>query len=125
MLAVSASANTNCNWFTSYRSLDGSCNNLFSPSLGAAGSFYRRGPDGAQYAANNGPITYPQRPYERVISNAICRADPSLLDNDIPHSLFATMFGQFVNHDLENNGFVDPTTLNYPDEIAVPQFDDR
>jgi len=107
-----------------YRTVDGSCNNIFSPTLGKAGNFYRRGPDGAQYGANNAPITYPQRPYERVVSNAIARADPSVLDTDVPHTLFATLFGQFINHDLENNAFVDPGLLSYPDMLAVPEYTD-
>jgi len=97
------------------RSLDGSCNNLLSPSLGQSGEFYRRGDEGAEYNADNTPVT--NRPAERVISNRICRDNPSLLD-PIRHSILATQFGQFVNHDLNNNAFQNPQSLTYPSHLV-------
>lgn len=106
------------------RTYDGTCNNLEDTDLGASEEFYRRGPEGAQYGAYNQPIGYPQRPIERVASNKIARADPSMRDS-IPHSLFATQFGQFINHDFENNRFVSPNGLDYPDQLLVPETNDE
>jgi len=103
------------------RTYDGTCNNLVDPSAGSSGEFYRRGPEGAAYGPGNTPIN---RGVERVISNKIARADPSLRDS-IRHSLFATQFGQFVNHDLDNNLFVDPNSISYPDALSVPETNDE
>mgnify|MGYP002388839138 FL=1 len=104
------------------RTYDGTCNNQFDTDLGSSGEFYRRGPEGAAYGPGNTPIN---RGIERVISNKIARADPSARDA-IPHSLFATQFGQFVNHDLDNNLFVDPNSAtDYPDILEVPETNDE
>jgi len=104
-----------------YRALDGSCNNEDDPDLGSAGQFYRRGPEGAEYGPGNTPVSF--RPIERVVSNKVARDDPALVD-PIPHSLFATQFGQFINHDIDNNAFDEPYNTNYPDGITIPEKDD-
>ncbi len=85
-----------------YRSLDGTCNNLLFPNRGASMQFYRRGREGAEYA-DNVSLKVTDRPNERSISNVIgAQAQPPLVD-PIPHSMMAVMFGQFINHDFEDN----------------------
>jgi len=118
---VAASYQTGCANYLFTRTLDGSCNNLFDANHGVAGSFYRRGHEGAEYNPDNTPVS--NRPIERVISNKIARPNPALRDS-IRHSLFATQFGQFVNHDLNNNRFQDPDSINYPDKLSIPELDD-
>jgi len=105
-----------------YRTYEGSCNNLFFPNSGKAGIFYSRGAEGAEFADGvSQPVS--NRPNERVISNAISRDDPNQNDA-IPHSLFSTQFGQFVNHDLDNNRLINSSDLSFANEISVPELDD-
>jgi len=120
-LLVALSHQYDCSSHLTLRTLDGSCNNLFDAKLGSAGRFYRRGHEGAEYNPDGTPIT--NRPIERVVSNKIARANPSLRDS-IRHSLFSTQFGQFVNHDLENNRFTNPESSDYPEKLVVPDKDD-
>lgn len=99
-------------------SIDGRCNNLLFPSWGTVDSFYKTGPEGTeQYPWQDVPQVSPlptyanasllpppgPRPRARIVSNAMgVRANP-LEDDPINHALFATSFGQFINHDLEDN----------------------
>lgn len=112
---------THCNLLSKYRTHDGTCNNLIFRDLGSVGQFFRRGFEGAEYERDGSPVT--DRPVERVVSNRVSRNDPALED-EIPHSMFATQFAQFINHDLNNNGFDDPETLSYTDVLQVPELDD-
>ncbi len=113
------------------RSIDGKCNNLRHPDKGAAGSFLRTGREGKEpYPWQSVPalsfqgktLTYGQiselpssgpRPHARVISNKMSRRSSELTD-DTPHSVFAVIFAQFVNHDLESNRFVNASTQAAP-----------
>jgi len=112
-----------CDPFASYRSLDGSCNNLLFPHAGQAGGFLSRGREGAEYADGiSVPVT--NRPNERLISNTVGVDDPSKLDN-LNHTMFAVMFGQFINHDLQNNRFLAGEDILVEDStIPLVQKDD-
>ena len=113
---------TDCSQWLTYRTLDGRCNNLLDPLHGAAGRVMRRGPEGAEYNSDGTPRT--DLPIERVVSNKIARPNPTLRDS-IRHSLFATQFGQFVNHDIALNRFENPESDDYPVKLDIPDKDDR
>jgi hypothetical protein len=84
-----------------YRQIDGTCNNIANPLLGAAGQPYRRGPEGQYYGPD---FSWPvgDIPNERVLSNTIVRGDPSL-ENSFKTNMLFTQFLQFMTHDLDHN----------------------
>lgn len=85
------------------QSIDGTCNNLANPQFGASFTTYRRGPEGAEFLAG-GVSPVDDRPDPRVVSNRLGAEDPaSPAEDEIPHNMLAVMFGQFINHDFENN----------------------
>ncbi|RUS32697.1 heme peroxidase, partial [Jimgerdemannia flammicorona] len=103
----------NCGFDTLFiRTIDGSCNNLQVPTWGKAGNYYSRGPEGAQYARGTSSGHW-QTVDSRVISNAVAAngqppngVGSSFGDevlSDLPVSLMGVYFGQFINHDMENN----------------------
>ncbi|KAL3907318.1 MAG: hypothetical protein SGILL_008924, partial [Bacillariaceae sp.] len=103
LLCVSVSGNpVDCDPSAS-QTLDGTCNNLLDQTLGAAFTPFRRGSEGAEYEDNvSTPVT--SRPGPREISNKVGNEDVSTAGVDpIPHNMMAVMFGQFINHDFENN----------------------
>jgi len=97
---VAGCANADCD-ITEPQRLDGSCNNLENPLWGSAFTVYKRGSEGAEYE-DGIKMKVQDRPNERDISNSISVDHPSVIDS-IPHNMFAVIFGQFINHDFENN----------------------
>ncbi|RUS17743.1 heme peroxidase, partial [Endogone sp. FLAS-F59071] len=94
------------------RTLDGSCNNINHPDWGQAGSYFYRGPEGAQYAPNTTSDPW-QTVDSRLISNTIGNdgqpvspvgsSDGNQVLTHSPINLLGVYFGQWVNHDLEYN----------------------
>lgn len=112
-----------------FRTLDGSCNNVFFKEWGKTETFFRVGQEGLEaYPWAHVPKVDPMPTYAdlstlpsdgprgnaRNISNLLCTRDGDELDeiDSINHSMFSVMFGQFVNHDLENNQFVESDNPN-------------
>lgn len=104
-----------------YRTLDGKCNNVLFENWGRALTYYKNGPEGREaYPWAQVPQVVPMINYSDVdslptqgprgngrdISNAFCKreSDDEVDPND--HSMFAIFFGQFINHDMENNQMV-------------------
>jgi len=106
-----------------YRSFDGTCNDIWDPLVGAAGGFYTRGPEGAEYLnlAEGTPVD--NRPIERVVSNKISRDDPSEAD-PLGHNLFSNIFGQFITHELDNNRFLNAESATNDLVLSVPESND-
>ena len=111
------------------QSIDGTCNNLGNPTFGAAFTVYRRGLEGAEYL-NDGVSPVSNRPNPRDVSNRLGAEDPdSTAEDAIPHNMLAVMFGQFINHDFENNDKKDlfvtkqENPLVFAQDLIVPDTD--
>eukprot|EP01127_Copromyxa_protea_P022582 TRINITY_DN816_c0_g2_i1.p1 TRINITY_DN816_c0_g2~~TRINITY_DN816_c0_g2_i1.p1 ORF type:complete len:640 (+),score=180.38 TRINITY_DN816_c0_g2_i1:42-1961(+) len=111
-----------------HRSLDGSCNNLLHPTWGAENNFFAVGPEGREvYPWIQVPQVRPLPTYaeahtlpspgprgsSRLISETLSKRANETAESPIPHSDFAIFFGQFLNHDLENNRFVNASSRAY------------
>src|SRR6478735_437963 len=87
-----------------YRALDGRGNNAVDPERGAAPGLMSRGPEGADYA--DGLRRPMDRGNERTISRRLFLAGPELEHRERPElNMISVLFGQFLNHDLEDNHF--------------------
>lgn len=116
------------------RTIDGSCNNLLFKNWGQAGTLYAEGPEGRELyeAQRNFQSTEPTevlykdqdslpdydgpRGNARNISNKLCTRTDEEEENvvdEVNHSMFSNIFGQFVNHDLENNRMVNASSRDY------------
>ena len=102
----------------SVRSIDGSGNNLANPSWGAAFTQLRRRIP-SDYGDGVSTLAGSDRPGSREISNVV-----SAQDGSIPNSQGATdmlwQWGQFVDHDIDLTGGIDPAE---PEPIPVPESD--
>ena len=110
----------NCNSPTvnKFRTIDGTCNNLNNPTLGAAftpfgrliGAVYEDGisqPVGFQQASEKNRPFDPRRPSPRLISNRIIRD----LQLNQPQATYMLMqWGQFLDHDYAY--LIESSTLN-------------
>ena len=89
---------------TEYRSLDGTGNNLAQPALGSAPGVMSRGPEGFSYA--DGIRRPHDRGNERTISRRLYGLQDVLTERERPNiNMIAVLFGQFLNHDKEDNYF--------------------
>jgi peroxidase len=89
-----------------YRALDGRGNNPVDPTRAAAPGLMSRGPEGADYA--DGLRRPMDRGNERTISRRLFSVGPDLVDREAPDlNMISVLFGQFLNHDLEDNHFFD------------------
>jgi peroxidase len=87
-----------------YRSVTAHGNNLANPSLGSAPGLMQRGDEGADYA--DGMRRPHDRGNERSISNKFHALKDVLVDPHRAHfNMVAVLFGQLLNHDLEENRF--------------------
>jgi len=107
VLTVSfASAQTTCTGeYMSIRTFDGTCNNLANVDAGSADSIMIRGREGFAYADTTAPFktgVQADRPNLREVSNRILKAPTSPKDRKTCNrlSLFHSMFGQFLTHDM-------------------------
>jgi len=112
-----------------YRTVDGECNNVLFPDWGRALEYYSNGPEGReaypwqtvpQFPRGEVP-TYAEldqlpssgpRGNARDISNALCIREVDDID-PINHSMLSVMFGQFLNHDMENNQMVNASSRDH------------
>lgn len=99
------------------RTFDGSCNNLLFNQRGKTGTFYQTGPEGREaypgiyepapavtptYAnIDQLPSDGPRGNARNISHELAMRTDENAID-PLGHSMLSTMFGQFINHDLEN-----------------------
>jgi len=107
-----------------YRSFDGKCNNIMNKNWGSTLSFYKNGPEGREaYPWQDIPEpafedlpTYAEldqlpsdgpRGNSRLVSAKLSYRNDTEVIDPINHSMFSVMFGQFLNHDFENNHLVD------------------
>jgi len=87
-----------------YRSLDGTGNNLADPALGSAPGLMKRGREGSSYA--DGMRRPHDRGNERSLSRRFFGLGEVLRDRERPDvNMISVLFGQFLNHDLEDNYF--------------------
>ena len=99
---------------SSYRTIDGTYNNVSVPQLGATHSPMRQATtvgfvDGASLPS------LPNNPNPRTVSNAIF-AQNGLLNDPLQLSDFTWVFGQFLDHDvtLVGDDHADPLFINVP-----------
>lgn len=85
------------------RSRNGVCNNLDHPDWGTPGSFFTRFGD-QEYASDNYPIRFPQRPHPRVISNRVFRQGSGQIPEPLGFNLAFMGLAQFITHDVTDNG---------------------
>ena len=101
-----------------FRSIDGSGNNIADPGAGAAGSPYTR-MVAPNYADGSGAPSGNGRPGARLISSTV--ADHTdFLPNGKGYSDFLWQWGQFVDHDIDLTPTIDPEE---PFDIEVPVGD--
>ncbi len=87
-----------------YRSLDGRDNNRRQPTQASAPGLMRRGLEGSSYA--DGIRRPHDRGNERTISRRLYGLEHVLTDRVRPNiNMIAVLFGQFLNHDKEDNYF--------------------
>ncbi|CAN5144847.1 hypothetical protein BH24PSE2_BH24PSE2_06510 [soil metagenome] len=101
-----------------FRSIDGSGNNLASPSMSAANTRLKRVmnaafDDGVSQMSGSG------RPNPRAISNAVSAQDKPM-PNPFRASNYLWQWGQFLDHDLSLTDGVDPPE---PADIPIPTGD--
>ena len=100
--------NPDCSTASSYRTADGTCNNIRNPTYGAANTKYRRlvnpyyedsisSPRGWTQSQGSGPFSSPN-PSPRVVSTDIV-LDQAVNDGRYTHILM--QWGQFMDHDLD------------------------
>lgn len=110
------------------QSVDGTCNNVANPTNGAEFTSYRRGPEGTEY--EDGVKVPAVRANARTISNRVGAEVAATAGEDpIPHNMLAVLFGQFINHDFEDNdkenlfksqaegAFAEDLTVDDPDDF--------
>ena len=87
-----------------YRSLDGTGNNLAHPARACAPGLMKRGAEGASYA--DGLRRPHDRGNERTLSRRFFGLHEVLSERPRPNlNMISVLFGQFLNHDLEDNYF--------------------
>lgn len=97
----------------SFRTIDGSGNNLLNPSIGEAGiQLLRLVP--SDYSDDILELAGADRPGARFISN-IVSVQREAIPNDIGASDFLWQWGQFIDHDIDLTDGIDP-----PEEAAIP-----
>jgi len=101
-----------------YRSIDGSGNNRDDAAMGSAGTRLLRNVP-ADYADGVAALAGAERAGAREVSNIVCDQDGSL-PNSVGASDFVWQWGQFLDHDLDLTGGIDPPE---PADIAVPAGD--
>jgi len=101
-----------------YRSIDGSGNNLSLDGNGKAHTQLVRLVDN-DYADGIDQLSGQNRPNPRVISNAV-NAQTELMPNNRNASDFVWQWGQFLDHDIDLTDGVDPAE---PVNIAIPAGD--
>jgi hypothetical protein len=108
---------------TTYRTIDGSGNNLANPTWGEAGTdLLRLAP--AQYGNGYSTPGGANRPSARVISNAIAGQPVDDMPNSRDMSAFVYAWGQFIDHDLDlTSGTNPPVAFNIAVPTGDPQFD--
>lgn len=100
----SSTNDTLCRERTLYRTMDGSCNNLWEPRLGTAGSVFRRILP-AQYEGDDGqtPRLTGRRgsrlPSPRLVSTAVHVSENH---TDATATVMLMQWAQFLDHDLTN-----------------------
>lgn len=106
-----------------FRTLNGTNNNLFHPTWGAAGTLLRRAVP-VSYEDGIGDTPAGQtRPSARLASNATCAQNDDL-PNDHRATAFLWQWGQFLDHDLDETPISSPAEhfdINVP--IGDPHFD--
>ena len=101
-----------------FRTIDGSTNNLANPTWGTTeASFLRLTP--VAYADGTGAPSGPDRPNPRAISNA-CSAQAGNIANSVGASDFVWQWGQFLDHDIDLSPEVTPEERF---DIQVPSGD--
>jgi len=84
----------------SFRSYDGTGNNLANASWGAAGTQYLREASGAHYADGRSAPAGSDRPGARELSNALASQGDLVTADERGLSTAIYEFGQFLDHDL-------------------------
>eukprot|EP01084_Bolivina_argentea_P086992 157184_1 len=127
--AASSSSSSSSQSEREYRSYSGVCNNKYRPMEGARHNIYSRGEEGAEYTLDaNGIYQSPvlTRPNPRIISNSIGAASSETNGqgplNGFGINLLELFFGQFINHDLQNNDMQGPFDLNLSNLLNSPQL---
>ncbi len=89
---------------SAYRTLNGTGNNEHEPTRAASPGLMSRGPEGVSYA--DGLRRPHDRGNERTISNRFHSLKSQLHETAGGNiNMIAVLFGQFINHDLEDNHF--------------------
>ncbi len=105
-----------------YRSFDGTGNNPFHPTWGAAGTAFQRFAP-ADYIDGSGMPVGQDLPNPRAISNA-CAAQSGSIPNDRQASHYVWQWGQFIDHDIALTLIADPgEALHIDVPMADPFFD--
>ena len=107
-----------------YRTIDGNANNLVHPGRGSAPGLMSRGPEGISYADGvRRPI---DRGNERTFSRRLWSVGPELKEQVRPDvNMVSVLFGQFLNHELEDNHFFghwDDNNKSFPTPDSPYQF---
>ena len=117
-LVMSCDGNSNSNVDDDVRSIDGSGNNLQDPLMGATFTQLLR-MIFSDYADGVSEIPEAGRPSPRLVSN-IVNSQVGLIPNLLNASDYIWQWGQFVDHDIDLTGGVDPPE---PADIPVPAGD--
>ena len=117
LLVVGCHENSNSNGDDT-RSIDGSGNNLRDPLIGATFTKLLRLVF-SDYADGISEIPEAGLPSARVASNIVCSQD-ELIPNTLNASDYLWQWGQFVDHDIDLTGGVNPPE---PADIPVPAGD--
>lgn len=105
-----------------FRTIDGSHNNLFDPSMGATYTPLRRLLSAA-YEDGVSALSGTTRPSPRAISNAV-NAQTHPVMNRANASDFLWQWGQFLDHDIDlTDGTDPPEPRNIPVPAGDPAFD--
>lgn len=103
-----------CLLSASYRTIDGTGNNLANPDWGAANTdLLRMAP--AAYGDGVSTMAGPSRPSPRAISNAVA-AQTGIISNNRHMSDWVWQWGQFLDHDLD----LTPQPGDPPEHANVP-----
>jgi len=116
-LVVSCDENSNSD-FNDTRTIDGSGNNFRDPSMGAASTQLLRIVS-SDYEDGISEIPEAGRPSARLVSN-IVNSQVGLIPNSLNASGYLWQWGQFVDHDIDLTGGVNPLQ---PADIPVPAGD--
>jgi hypothetical protein len=107
---------------TAYRSADGTGNNLGNPTWGSTGDDLRVVGGTMYYGDGVASPGGANLPNPRTISNALF-VGPPVMDPSQPSVLF-TMWGQFMDHDLDltHDGYPNSLTVYGPTQGSSPTF---